>query len=233
MQPVAGTLSATKGTTVSDSSSPIPSSETPRPAAPPAPPAPPSSWPGTSGPDQPTAPFPPTHATQPTVPYPPQTQPQGAPIVEAAHRQSQAYPGAAPAYSPPPASPGYGLAPAAAQSTYNTAPAQPASALYNGQYAPAPRPTSGLALTSLICGIAGVALFWLFVPMLASIVAVITGHLALRQVNTNAALGGRGMAIAGLIMGYIMVAFLLFSTAVTLFSVLFFGAFTLPFIFSG
>lgn len=179
-----------------------------------------------------TAPLPPLNATQPTVPYPPQIQAQAGPNAEGPPPfQNQAYPGAAPSYGPPPAAPAYGLAPAS-QSTYNTAPAQPAYAQYNGQYAPAPRPTSGLALTSLICGISGMALFWLFVPMLASIVAVVTGHLALRQIRTNPVLGGRGMAIAGLIMGYIMVAFLLFSVAITVFSFLFLGAFTLPFIFS-
>ncbi len=97
---------------------------------------------------------------------------------------------------------------------------------------PAPRPTSGLAVTSLICGIAGVLLFWLFVPLLGSIAAVITGHLAIRQIRANPALSGRGMAIAGVIMGYVMVAFLVLSIVITLFSVVFLGAFTLPFIFA-
>jgi hypothetical protein len=97
---------------------------------------------------------------------------------------------------------------------------------------PAPRPTSGLAITSLICGIAGVVLFWLFLPMLASIVAVITGHMALRQIQADPSLGGRGMAIAGVIMGYVMSAFLVLSIAITLISIVFFGAFTLPFIFA-
>lgn len=191
---------------MSDSNTPVPSSSTP-----------------------PPVPLPPMNATQPTVPYPPQAQPPVAQVFDAASTPMQAYPGAVPSYTPPPAAPGPAPAP---QPTYGSAPQQPGYALHNGTYAPAPRPTSGLALTSLICGVTGAALFWLFVTMLASIVAVITGHLALRQIKANPALGGRGMAIAGLIMGYIMVAFMLFSAAVTLFSVLFFGAFTLPFIFS-
>ncbi|MCI1020498.1 DUF4190 domain-containing protein [Microbacterium sp. C5A9] len=233
---------------MSDSSSPLP-----------VPPA--------AGPDQPTAPVPPS-ATQPTLPYPP--SPQGlppAPRAEAAATPSQAYPGAAPSFTPPPAPPASELAPSqqqpygTAQQPYGTA-QQPYGAahqpygstaqqpygtaqqqygartqqagypIYGGQYTPVSRPTSGLALTSLICGIAGVVLFWLFLPMLASIVAVITGHMALRQIKADPSLGGRGMAIAGVIMGYVMVAFLVLSIAVTVFSFLFVGAFTLPFIFS-
>lgn len=103
---------------------------------------------------------------------------------------------------------------------------------YGGQYAPAPQPSSGLAVTSLVCGIAGVLLFWLFVPLLGSIAAIITGHLAIRQIRMTPGLGGRGMAIAGLVMGYVMVAFGVLSIAITLFSILFVGAFTLPFIFA-
>lgn len=97
---------------------------------------------------------------------------------------------------------------------------------------PPPRPASGLAITSLICGIAGVVLFWAVVPLLASIVAVITGHLAVRQTKQNPALGGRGMAFAGLIMGYIMVGFLVIGIVMTVISAVFLGAFTLPFLFS-
>lgn len=152
-----------------------------------------------------------------------------APGVSAAPAPTQSYPGAAPSFSPPPAAPGYGVAPA--QQPY--APQQQQGyPIYGGQYVPASRPTSGLAITSLICGIAGVVLFWLFLPMLASIVAVITGHMALRQIQADPSLGGRGMAIAGVIMGYVMSAFLVLSIAITLISIVFFGAFTLPFIFA-
>lgn len=101
-----------------------------------------------------------------------------------------------------------------------------------GYPAPAPRPVSGLAITSLVCGIAGIVLFWAVVPMLASIVAVITGHMALGQTKRNPALGGRGMAFAGLITGYVVVALLLFTIVSTIIGALFFGAFTLPFLFA-
>jgi uncharacterized protein DUF4190/uncharacterized protein DUF4339 len=59
--------------------------------------------------------------------------------------------------------------------------------------------TSGLAITSLICGILG------FVTLgLAGLPAVITGHMGLSAIRrSGGALTGRGMAIAGLIMGYL------------------------------
>lgn len=61
--------------------------------------------------------------------------------------------------------------------------------------------TSGKAIGSLICGIINV--FPLF------IVAVILGHLALSDIKKSAGrLGGRGLAIAGLILGYLGVVFI-------------------------
>lgn len=96
----------------------------------------------------------------------------------------------------------------------------------------APRPTSGLAITSLVCGIAGIVLFWAIVPVLASIAAVITGHMALGQTKRDPAIGGRGLAITGLILGYVMVGIAAFTLISTIISFLFVGVFTLPFIFS-
>lgn len=152
-------------------------------------------------------PRPPAPAAFPVVPalpaYPVQPAPQPA--------QNQPIP---PAYSPttPPAYAPYG------------APVYPA--------VPAPRPTSGLAITSLICGIAGVVLVWAIIPVLASIAAVITGHMALGQTRRDPAVGGRGMAITGLILGYAMIAIAAFTLIGIIISFLFVGAFSLPFIFS-
>ncbi|RKN69661.1 DUF4190 domain-containing protein [Microbacterium sp. CGR2] len=98
---------------------------------------------------------------------------------------------------------------------------------------PAPRPASGLAITSLVCGIAGLVLFWALIPMLASIVAVVTGHMALGQTKRDPSIGGRGMAFAGLILGYVVVGILLFTIATTIISIVLVGAFTLPFVFAG
>lgn len=61
------------------------------------------------------------------------------------------------------------------------------------------RDTSNLAITSLIAGIAG----WICAPVIASVVAVITGHAALRDVEKNN-LNGRIQAIWGLVLGYAM-----------------------------
>lgn len=61
------------------------------------------------------------------------------------------------------------------------------------------RETPGIAIASLVCGI----LSWVCVGLLAAIPAVITGHMALGRIKRSAgALAGRGLAIAGLILGY-------------------------------
>lgn len=63
------------------------------------------------------------------------------------------------------------------------------------------RNTSGLAITSMIMGILSVlgAALMVIPPLLA----VIFGHISLSQCNKDSHLDGRGMAIAGLVMGYI------------------------------
>lgn len=67
------------------------------------------------------------------------------------------------------------------------------------------RPTSGLAITSLIFGILGLTSCFL-VP---GIVAVICGHIAMGRTDPlTGDLGGRGLAVAGLVLGYICVALL-------------------------
>ena len=65
-------------------------------------------------------------------------------------------------------------------------------------------PTNGLAVASLVCGLVGLFL----VPVLAPLLAVIFGHIARGQIRNSGAQGG-GMAVAGLVMGYIGLAFAL------------------------
>ena len=68
-------------------------------------------------------------------------------------------------------------------------------------------PTSGLAIASLVCGILSLStcMCMLFTGVLA-IPAVICGHMALNRINApGAQIGGRGMAIAGLITGYLSI----------------------------
>ena len=66
-----------------------------------------------------------------------------------------------------------------------------------------PRQTSTLAIVSLIAGILG----WTALPFLGSVVAIITGHMARSEIRrSNGQLGGDGMAIAGLVLGWISAA---------------------------
>lgn len=71
-------------------------------------------------------------------------------------------------------------------------------------YTPQTPRTSGLAITSLVLGILSVmGAAILFLP---PVFAVILGHVSLGQCKRDPGLGGRGMAIAGLVMGYLTLA---------------------------
>jgi hypothetical protein len=78
--------------------------------------------------------------------------------------------------------------------------AQPAA--YPGAYPAAmvvrAAPTNSLAVVSLVSGI----LSWLLCPLIGAIVAVVTGHAARGQIKTSGEAGG-GLAMAGLVLGYI------------------------------
>lgn len=65
---------------------------------------------------------------------------------------------------------------------------------YYPYYIPVRQVTNGLAVASLVLGF-----FWIF--WLGSILAVIFGHVALGQIRRNGD-SGRGLAIAGLWLGY-------------------------------
>ena len=68
--------------------------------------------------------------------------------------------------------------------------------------APALKRESSLAIVSLIAGIVG----WTILPFIGSIVAVITGHLAKKEIReSGGTMSGDGMALAGLILGYTMI----------------------------
>ena len=111
-------------------------------------------------------------------------------------------PPAPPAWAPPPAGypgPGYTGPPAAG----------PASApISYPMYVPGR--TSGPAVASLVLGIVWV--FWI-----GSILAVVFGHVALSQIKRSyGAVRGRGLAVAGLVLGYLGVATLLLSIVVAI-----------------
>ncbi|MEV4352803.1 DUF4190 domain-containing protein [Nonomuraea sp. NPDC004186] len=66
-----------------------------------------------------------------------------------------------------------------------------------------PAPTSGLAVASLIFGILGLFSSW-FLLGIPSIVAVVLGHAATGKTKRGIR-PGHGMAIAGLVLGYVVV----------------------------
>ena len=66
-----------------------------------------------------------------------------------------------------------------------------------------PRKTNGFAITALACGIAG---FMLVLPAFAGIGF---GHAALSQLKADPSQEGRGMAIAGLVCGYVTLALII------------------------
>lgn len=69
--------------------------------------------------------------------------------------------------------------------------------------APGLKQTSSLAIVSLVSGILG----WTLLPFLASVVAIITGHMARAEIRRNPdTVEGDGLAVGGLVLGWAMVA---------------------------
>jgi Domain of unknown function (DUF4190) len=102
------------------------------------------------------------------------------------------------AYSPPPGQPYYGPQPPYPPNQQPYPPYAP--------YPPAP-PTNGLAIAALVCGVGG------FVVGLSFIPAIICGHLARRQIRQTGEQGA-GLALAGLILGYVGTALFIVLIAV-------------------
>jgi hypothetical protein len=99
-------------------------------------------------------------------------------------------PGAPGWTAPPPGAPGWGAPP----------PGAPGWGAPPPGYAPMPypaRPTNQLAIAALVCGCAQL-FFWVF----TGIPAVILGHIARRQIRETGE-NGDGMALTGLILGYV------------------------------
>lgn len=78
--------------------------------------------------------------------------------------------------------------------------------------APVPAPTNNFATISLVCGVVGLVTLFCGFGFLAGIVAVAFGHLALHEIKLSGGrLGGRAMAIWGLVLGYgVLVLYLAF-----------------------
>ena len=62
--------------------------------------------------------------------------------------------------------------------------------------------TSGKAIASLVLGIGGFVIF----PFVLSILAIVFGHQAKREIAKRPGLGGAGLATAGIVLGWIGVA---------------------------
>ena len=195
-----------RGTPVSDDQNSAPRSEdaesttpgAPEATTPAAPPVPrsedaESTTPGASEATTPAAP--------PVPPAPASSASSGAPSSDAPAAPPYGAP-AAPAYGQAPASPplpgaAYGAAPHGS-GPYTGAP------YAAGGYAPAVR-TNVLSIISLVASIAG---FLWILPVIGPIAAVITGHISLAQIRRTGE-NGRGMALAGTIVGWVGIAVIL------------------------
>ena len=83
--------------------------------------------------------------------------------------------------------------------------------------------TNSLAIVSLVAGIVS----WVLLPVIASLVAVITGHMAKNQIRASGGMmTGDGLATAGLVLGYVNLA--LGVIGICLAVLAFAGVFTLP-----
>jgi hypothetical protein len=90
---------------------------------------------------------------------------------------------------------------------------------YQQTYANAPVPNNGMAIASLVCGVTSVPLSCFVVP---GILAIIFGHIARAQIRRGQG-GGDGMALTGLICGYVMTAVTALGYAVYVFLIVVFA----------
>ncbi|MET0548297.1 MAG: DUF4190 domain-containing protein [Xanthomonas sp.] len=63
------------------------------------------------------------------------------------------------------------------------------------------RQNSTLAIVSLVTGILG----WSLLPFLGSVIAIVTGHMARKEIRQNPALDGDALAVVGLVLGWVAV----------------------------
>lgn len=158
----------------------------------------------TPPPYDPTQPFgQPGHDPYQPVPYP---APDSAPPTQAYQPQPYPAPESAPPTAPFPPQP-YSPQPYSAPpvSGYPQQPGYPAPPMYQpvmvGRMGP---PTSGWAVASMVLGIVGLLLVFCAwgIP---SVLAVIFGHIGLVETKRGEK-SGQGMAVAGLVLGYILIA---------------------------
>lgn len=141
-----------------------------------------------------------TPATTPSSEAPDATMPSASPWGGAATGATQPFQPGRPAVPPTPTSPGN----AGIFQVPAPPPATPGGYQYPYMPAPAQVTVAGLAIASMVLGI-----LWIY--WLGSILAIIFGHIAISQIRrSNGWKTGKGMAIAGLVLGYIGLATLIF-----------------------
>ncbi len=77
--------------------------------------------------------------------------------------------------------------------------------------------TNTMAIISVISGV----LSWVALPFIGAIVAIVTGHMARNEIKSNPSMQGDGLAIAGLILGYLHI--ITFCAGLLIFLLLFGG----------
>lgn len=123
-----------------------------------------------------------TVAGQPAAPEQPGLLPPGAFETPAAHIPDTPYAAPQPTYQQP---------------VYQQA--YPYGRPYTAPYASPPKQDNSLAIGALVCSILG------FCSGITAVAGLIMGHIALSKTNRGEA-GGRGMATAAVIVGYVVVA---------------------------
>jgi hypothetical protein len=93
--------------------------------------------------------------------------------------------------------------------TADVTPAPPPQEIVRPVFVRSRAPTNGFAIASLVIG--ALWMWWI-----GSVLAVVFGHVALNQIERTGQ-SGRGMAIAGLVLGYLGVATMLFAMLVVAF----------------
>jgi hypothetical protein len=157
-------------------------------------------YPPTPEPDG-TYPIPPDPPVQPYQP-PQSNPPYQAPQSSSPYQQPGYHP-YAPAQSPyPPLPSPYAPQPGPSQYDYG----YPGSPYAYSQYAAIRRPTDGLAVASLVVSIVsvlGLCAWW--IGGVVGILGAIFGHVARRRIRSSGA-AGAGMALAGIIVGWVVAA---------------------------
>jgi hypothetical protein len=64
--------------------------------------------------------------------------------------------------------------------------------------------TNGMAIASFCCAVASFSLVVTCIP------GIVFGHIALREIKRDPTQGGSGMAIAGIVIGYIILAMVVY-----------------------